>query len=35
MEADLPPLSVIRETYQMLGEDSHGKAQDMFAMMDK
>jgi len=26
---------VIRETYQMLGEDSHGKAQDMFSMMDR
>ena len=27
--------SVIRETYQMLGEDAHGKAKDMFEMMDK
>merc|ERR1712055_297577 len=26
---------VIRECYQMLGEDSHGKAEDMFNMMDK
>merc|ERR1711874_134071 len=27
--------NVIRETYQMLNEDSHGKAQDMFTMMDR
>ena len=26
---------MIRECYQMLGEDSHGKAEDMFNMMDK
>ena len=29
------PPRVIRECYQMLGEDSHGKAEDMFNMMDK
>merc|ERR1712083_1152100 len=26
---------MIRECYQMLGEDSHGKAEDMFNIMDK
>merc|ERR1719402_8396 len=27
--------SVIRDIYQMLGEDSHGQAKEMFALMDK
>eukprot|EP00091_Calanus_sinicus_P010795 TRINITY_DN2482_c0_g1_i1.p1 TRINITY_DN2482_c0_g1~~TRINITY_DN2482_c0_g1_i1.p1 ORF type:complete len:178 (-),score=67.01 TRINITY_DN2482_c0_g1_i1:126-659(-) len=27
--------SVIRDIYQMLGEDSHGQAKEMFTMMDK
>ena len=28
-------ISVIRDIYQMLGEDSHGQAKEMFTMMDK